>query len=296
MRSGADAIPNQAKPACGERHRARVSEPTEPGPGGIQDGVAPQNERTHMSRTRILASLAAAALGIATLGACSTESLTERAVSFGLEQAIEGNEDINLDFGDDGSGGFSISTEEGDFAISFDEDNGGITFDTEDGAGAISFDEDGIVFDTDEGDGVISFDEENGEIVFETDAGDGVISFDEDNGTVNFEGDAGSAAFGTNDVPDSWPAAIGVPQTVNSDTMVFTEVDTGEGKMLIGTFYHAAGDPFAANTADALLAAGWTMTSGSADADYMTFGSGASTATILVLDADATTVSLMIGG
>lgn len=213
-----------------------------------------------MSRTRILTSIAGAALGIALLGACSTESLTEAAVNFGLEQAIEGNEDINLDFGDDGSGGISISTEEGDFALNFDEDNGGIIFDTDEGEGVISFDEDGIVFNTDQGDGTISFDQENGEIVFDTDQGDGTISFDEENGSVSFEGDDGSATFGTSQVPEDWPAAIGIPQTVNTETMYFSSIDTPEGRVLTAAFDHADGDPFAEAAVNSLVENGWEIT------------------------------------
>lgn len=247
-----------------------------------------------MSRPRILASIATAALGIAMLGACSAESLTERAIGLGLEQAIEGNEDINLDFGDDGAGGFSISTEEGDFAISFDEDNGGITFDTEDGAGEISFDEDGIVFDTDAGDGVISFDEDNGEIVFDTDAGDGVISFDEDNGTVSFDGDAGSAVLGSGQVPASWPAWIGVPQTVNPDTMTFSEIEIGDMTSIIANFQHAADDPFTVDTADALVAMGWEVLNTDPHGNPMQLSNGASNALIMRTGPTLSAVTLNI--
>ena len=141
-----------------------------------------------MSRSRILTSLAAASLSIALFGACSAESLTERAVGFGLEQAIEGDQDINLDFSDEG-GGFSISTDEGDFAINFDEDSGG------------------IVFNTDEGDGVIAFDEENGAIRFETDEGDGQINFDDEGAfTIDTESGFTDAVFVT--------ASYGLGETV----------------------------------------------------------------------------------
>lgn len=249
-----------------------------------------------MSRSRMLSSIVAGALGIALLGACSTESLTEAAVSFGLEQAIEGNEDIDLDFGHDGSGGISISTAEGDFALNFDEDNGGITFDTDDSAGSIVFDEDGIVFDTDEGDGVISFDENNGEIVFDTDAGDGVISFDEEAGTVSFDGDDGSAVFGGSQVPENWPAAIGVPQTANAATMYFASIDTPDGTMLTGTFEHAAGDPFAESAVNTLVASGWEIVFevDAPDARQVQLQRGGSTAVIVAHGATGTSVTVML--
>lgn len=249
-----------------------------------------------MSRTRILGSLAAAVIGITLLGACSTESLTEAAVNFGLEQAIEGSEDIDVDFGDDGSGGFSISTEEGDFAINFDEDSGGIVFDTDEGEGVISFDEDGIVFDTDEGDGVISFDQDNGEIVFDTDAGDGVISFDEDNGTVSFEGDGGSAIFGANDVPAEWPASIGVPQTIDVTASHFSRVVTDNGLVMTGAFEHAADEAFAETTKDTLIATGWTLVveGGNAENRQLHFANEADGSSVIVGTQGATNTTVAI--
>jgi len=211
-----------------------------------------------MSRSRILSSIAAAGLGIALLGACSAESLAERAVGFGLEQAIEGDQDIDLNF-DDGAGGFSISTDEGDFAINFDEENGGIVFDTDEGSGVISFDEDGIVYDTDEGEGVISFDQENGSINFDTDQGDGAINFDEDAGTVTFETEDGEVGIiGSTDMPADWP--FGTPSTLVPGSTSFSTFNMGtdEGTMITGSFAHAENDTYAADTIAALESAGWT--------------------------------------
>jgi len=231
-----------------------------------------------MSRSRIISSLAAAALGISLFGACSAESLTERAVEFGLEQAIEGNEDLNIDLDGDGAGGFSISTDEGDFAINFDQENGGISFNSDEGEGTISFGENGIVYDTDEGSGIINFDEENGAINFQTDEGDGSIQIDEESGTVNFQTDEGDGVIqfaeqdgdgamtlqtddgnvsilGSTDIPASWPAGIGVPAT---GTQNFSVMNMGDdGTLVTGAFEHDNNDPFASQTVAALQAAGW---------------------------------------
>lgn len=211
-----------------------------------------------MSRSRILSSLAAASLGVALLGACSAESLTERAASFGLEQALEGDQDIDLDFGQDGSGGFNISTDEGDFSLNFDEDNGGIVFNTDEGDGVISFDENGIVYNTDEGDGVISFDEENGSINFDTDQGDGAINFDDEGGfTVQTdEGDLG--IFNSQDAPPTWPQALGVPATLVPGSQNFSVLDLGDGVITTGVFNHDPNEQYGANAIAVLVASGWT--------------------------------------
>lgn len=212
-----------------------------------------------MSRSRILTSIAAAALGVAALGACSADSLAERAASFGLEQAIEGNEDIDFDFGDDGSGGFSITTEEGEFSLNFDDENGAITFDTDEGSGVISLDENGIVYDTDEGSGTISIDEDAGQINFDTDQGDGTISFDEDSVVIETE-DGDFGIINSADVPDGWPAIIGAPQSLIPGSVVYTEIDLGpEATRLSGTFEHDPNERWAEVLTDRLEANGWNV-------------------------------------
>jgi len=194
-----------------------------------------------MSRSRILKSIAAASLGIALLGACSTDSFTERAASFGLEQAIDGDQDIDLDFGGDGSGGFSISTDEGDFALNFDEDNGGIVFNTDEGDGVISFDEDGIVFNTDEGNGTATFDD-NGAFTIETE--DGNLS-----------------VFGSTEAPSSWPAQIGLPSTLVPGSQSYSVVDLGDaGAVTTGVFNHAPNESFGATVVASLASSGWNVT------------------------------------
>ena len=194
-----------------------------------------------MSRSRILSSLAAASLGVALLGACSAESLTERAASYGLERAVEGDQDIDLDFSGDGSGGFSVSTEEGDFALNFDEENGG------------------IVFSTDEGDGVISFDEENGSINFDTDQGDGAINFDDDGG-VTIQTDEGELGiFTSQDTPPTWPQALGVPATLVPGSQNFSVLDLGDTVVTSGVFNHDPNEPYAATSIATLLRSGWTQ-------------------------------------
>ena len=194
-----------------------------------------------MSRSRILSSLAAASLGIALLGACSAESLTERAASYGLERAVEGDQDIDLDFSGDGSGGFSVSTEEGDFALNFDEENGG------------------IVFNTDEGDGVISFDEENGSINFDTDQGDGAINFDDDGG-VTIQTDEGELGiFTSQDTQPTWLQALGVPATLVPGSQNFSVLDLGDTVVTSGVFNHDPNEPYAATLIATLLRSGWTQ-------------------------------------
>lgn len=218
-----------------------------------------QTTRDRARRFHPLALLGSAALGIALMGACSAESLTERV----LEQAIEGDQDIDLDFGDDGTGGFKISTDEGEFALNIDGENGMIQFDSDEGQGSISFDEDGIVFDTTEGDGAISFDEDG--IVFDTDEGEGSISFDEDEGTVNFSSDEGEGSYqiAGADAPDGWPAFIGPPATVDSDNTVYTAVAGEDGKaVLIASFEHGTEENYPQALVDALIDQGWDQMAG----------------------------------
>ena len=257
-----------------------------------------------------LAALAAAALTITALGACSAESLAE----FGIEQAFdgEGEFDLDLDFGDNGHGGFNISTDEGDFSFNLDGESGGIMFDTDEGDGVISFDEDGIVFDTDEGDGVISFDEDG--IVFDTDAGDGVISFDEDgivfdtdqgdgaisfeeNG-VNFGTEDGSAFFGSGDIPDNWPADIGVPATTDPDQTFFTVFDTPDGSSMTGIFQHDPAEPYGARVQATLEATGWTSTfeASTSEGAQIQYTKGSNTAVVFYDDMGFASVSFVIAG
>lgn len=193
-----------------------------------------------MSRSPILSSIAAASLGIVMLDACSAESLTERAASFGLDQAVEGDQDIGLDFGDDG-GGFSISTDEGDFSLNFDEDNGG------------------VVFNTNEGDGVISFDEENVSINFDTNGGDGAISFDDDGGVTIETEDGNLGIFNSVDAPPTWPQTLGVPATLVPGSQSFSVLDLGEMVVTTGVFNHDNGEPYGENVVATLLSSGWTQ-------------------------------------
>ena len=232
-----------------------------------------------MSRSRILSSLAAASLGIALLGACSAESLTERAASYGLERAVEGDQDIDLDFSGDGSGGFSVSTEEGDFALNFDEENGG------------------IVFSTDEGDGVISFDEENGSINFDTDQGDGAINFDDDGG-VTIQTDEGELGiFTSQDAPPTWPQALGVPATLVPGSQSFSILDLGDTVVTSGVFNHDPNEPYAATLIATLLRSGWTQNIAS-DQDGTVFaqltGPDGSIAQVIGDNSGYTTISLTL--
>jgi len=249
-----------------------------------------------MSRSRILSSIATASLGIALLGACSAEALTERAASFGLEQAIEGDQDIDLDFGQDGSGGFSISTDEGDFSLNFDEDNGGIVFNTDEGDGVISFDENGIVFNTDEGDGVISFDEENGSINFETDtdAGDGSINFG-DNGDVTIDTEDGSLGiFSSTDAPPTWPQELGAPATLVPGSQSFSVLDLGATVVTTGVFNHDPAEPYAATVVATLARNGWNqdISSNQDGSIFAQLSNGVLIAQVVGDDTGYTTVSI----
>jgi len=229
-----------------------------------------------MSRSRILSTIAATALGVTLLGACSAESLTERAASFGLEQAIEGDQDIDLDFGQDGSGGFSISTDEGDFSLNFDEDNGG------------------IVFNTDEGDGVISFDQENGSINFDTDEGDGAINFG-DNGDVSIDTEDGSLGiFNSPDAPSSWPQELGVPVTLVPGSQSFSVLELGGTVVTTGVFNHDPAEPYAASVIATLGATGWTqdISSNQDGSVFAQLSNGVLIAQVVGDDTGYTTVSI----
>ncbi len=222
-----------------------------------------------MFRTRIVSSIAAATIGIALLGACSAESLAERAVGFGLEQAVEGDENIDLDFS--GDGGFSIETEEGSFSLDLSEEGGGIVFDTDDGSGVINVSEDGIVFDTDDGSGAINL-SEDGEVVFQSD-------------------DGTSAVFGGTDVPANWPAVVGVPQSATPENTFFNSFNTDTERSVSGVFQHSADDPFAEEVVNRLLADGWSADS-SNQTGFANFTKGEMTATMLWNSEGYTSVSI----
>lgn len=254
-----------------------------------------------MSRSRLLSSIVAASFGVLLLGACSAEALGERAANFGLEQAIEGNGDIDVDFGGDGNGGFDISTEEGDFSLNFDQENGGISFSGEDGEGQISFGENGITFDTDEGSGSIGFDQENGSITFDTDQGDGSLGFN-DEGGVSFDSDEGSGSigiFGSSEVPPSWPSGIATPQTPAPGGETFSVLDLGaQGIITTGIFMHAPDEPYGDAVVSSLVAAGWqvTVTSDQGDTFYAQLGDGnGDTVQVIGDGAGTTTVSITQG-
>ncbi len=249
-----------------------------------------------MSRSRILSPIAAASFGMLLLGACSADALTERAANFGLERALEGNQDVDFDFGGDGNGGFRISTDEGDFALNFDQENGGINFNTSEGDGRISFGENGIVFNTDEGDGVISFDQENGSINFNTSEGDGAINFD-DNGGITVQTDEGDLGlFSSTVAPDSWPAGIGVPASLVPGSANFSVLDLGaQGAVTTGVFNHSPDEPYAASVVDNLVDAGWQVTTSTTQNGtfFAQLGNGSGGTAQVIGDANgSTTVSL----
>lgn len=211
-----------------------------------------------MPRSRILSSLAAASFGVLLLGACSAEGLTERAASFGLEQAIEGNEDIDIDFS--GDGGINFSSEEGSFSLNFDEENGGINFSGPDGDGAIRFDENGIRFSGPDGDGTISFDQDNGTIDFDGPDGDGSVRVDNDNLVLETE-DGSFNLFGGSEAPDSWPAGLAQPASLVPGSANYTVLDLGtQGVVTTGVFEHDPAEPYAASVTSTLVASGWQVT------------------------------------
>jgi len=228
----------------------------------------PRKARPMISKARFLTTIAAAALGISLFGACSAESLSERAISFGLEQAIEGDEDIDFDFGDDGAGGFTIQTDEGELSLNFDENGGGIEFDGVDGEGAITFDQNGIVFDTDEGQGTITLDQENGTINLESTEGDAQLSFDDNNITLETEEEEFGFSTST-EVPDGWPAVVGLPVTIDREQSQFAELNLGGDESITGPFSHDPSEPFAQNTIDRLASNGWTKSGVVSDGDMI---------------------------
>lgn len=181
-------------------------------------------------------SLAAAALGVSLLGACA-ESLTERAVDFGLEQAVEGDEDIDFSFEDDG---FTIQTEEGALTVESGANGGTAVFSGQDGEGTLSFDENGVVIDGDEGDGVVTFTDEGG------------LAFTDENG---------SSIIGATEVPADWPAVLGVPASAVAGQSFFSVFDDGATVTTTGGFQHDPAEPYAQEVAARLAADGWTATS-----------------------------------
>lgn len=205
-----------------------------------------------MSRSRILSSIAAAALGVSLLGACSAESLAEFGLERALESSAEGDVDIDLS-----NGGFNITSDEGDFAINFDEDNGGIFFDSEDGSGSIVFDDEGnIVYDTDEGSGTITVDDDG--IVIDGDNAEGTIAFaDDGNGGATITTEEGSAQFGLTTAPPTWPGLIGQPSTNIDGQTTYSVLDSEDGQAQTANFYHDAGENFAQAVIDRLTGAGF---------------------------------------
>ena len=187
-----------------------------------------------MSRSRFFTTIAGLAASAALVAGCGGDKLTE----FGIEQAIErqSGEDVDLDFSGDG---FSVSTDEGDFSIDFDED-GNFSFDSEDGSATGNFDVDG------------------GSITFDSDEGSGVISLDE-NGGVSFDGDQGSGAVNLGEVPDTWPEVVGLPATFIPDETVFSSYEWNTGVQQSGIFTHDPNEDFAGAVIDRLLAAGFTV-------------------------------------
>lgn len=154
-----------------------------------------------MNRSRLLSTIAAAAIGATLFSACG--AITERAVEFGVERAVEADTGENFDLDLSGDG-FRVSTDEGDFSVNVDGENGTVVFDGEDGSGAINFDS------------------ENGTIVFDGDEGSGAINFDEDG--VTFNSDEGNGYLGINggEVPANWPALVGVPASFDQQTALFS--------------------------------------------------------------------------
>ena len=217
----------------------------------------------------MLTSLAAAALGVSLLGACA-ESLTERAVGFGLEQAVEGDEDIDFSFDD---GGFTIQTEDGVLTVEAGADGGTAVFSGRDGEGTLSFDENGVVINSEDGEGVVTFTEQGG---------------------VAFNGESGAGFLGGSEVPASWPAVLGVPATPIAGQSFFSVFAEGSTVTTSGGFQHDPAEPFAADVSARLAADGWTVTSDFSNAGtvYSEWTKGSSTVLLIGDAAGFTSVTL----
>lgn len=205
-----------------------------------------------MARKRLLTTIAATALGVSLLGACSTDSLAE----FGLERAFEANgEDVDFDFND---GGFNLSTEEGEVSFNFDGENGGIFFEGEDGEGSIAFDDQGnIVFDTDDGSGTVSVSEDGVVVTDENGEEQAVISIDGETGAQTFTNEDGGTVTTSQAVPADWPVYIGVPQTLDAAQSAFTTGDFGDGWSFGGTITYDPAEDFPGAVTQRLEAAGF---------------------------------------
>ncbi|MEM7094915.1 MAG: hypothetical protein AAF567_18080 [Actinomycetota bacterium] len=224
-----------------------------------------------MTRNRLLTSIAAATAGVVLLGACGGASISE----FVAEQAIESSADgdFDIDFSD---GGFSFNSEDGSGTVQFDED-GGFVFDTEDGSGSFSIGEDGgVVFETTDGSGGITIDEDGS-----------VTTENPDNNTSGY--------FGVTDVPDDWPALVGIPQTFVQGQSFFSAFGDGQQYSLTGILVHDPNEPFATELIDRLMAAGYMVESDfqSADTRAIRLISGATSVHINAIEGNTTVAYTM---
>lgn len=213
----------------------------------------------HHRLARPLTAVAATALGISLLGACSTDSLAE----FGLEQVLSAEgQDVDIDFSD---GGINLSGEDGDFSLSFDAEDGIIEFGGDDGSGVIQFDEDGNVrFDTDQGSGTATI-TDNG-VSFQGDNDEGEFSFvtDDESGAQVFTSEEGQVSISTN-VPADWPDWIGVPETLLPTESTFS-VSKGDGyESYTGFVSHDPSENYAGAVNARLESVGFTMTGSATD-------------------------------
>jgi len=253
-----------------------------------------------MSRFRFPTTFLAAVVVIALLGACSAESLAEFATERYVESQTDG--EVDIDFG---NGGFSVSTEEGDFALNLDGENGALVFDSDEGSGVVNFDaEDGtITYDTDEGSGVVTFDvdenSETGSITFDSDQGSGAVNIDADDGTITYDTDegAGTINFGASEAPDGWPSFIGAPTTTSDTPAVYTSLNDGSAATMSGTFTHDVNEDFAGAVVARVEQAGFvTDYTQSGDGSLFAQFSNVTTKVLVMTDGrGATTVTVTAG-
>lgn len=193
---------------------------------------------------------AAVGLGaMALLASACNDSPSEQS----LEQLIEqgAGEDVDIDFGEDGS--FSIQTEDGEFSIDIDDD-GSFTFEGDESSATFDSDGDGdanidIVSGDVGNDGTITITGEDGETAV---VGDDGFTVTNENGRTTFESGTG--------VPDQWPSDVPAPQGLTDATGGFVSDGSSTNLSAAGTTAEPAA-VYLAEYAAALAAAGFTETS-----------------------------------
>lgn len=154
-----------------------------------------------METTRHCKYLIATLFGIALLGACSAESIAERALEQAIEAGADGEQvDLDFDLDDEGEATLSI----GGQTITVDTENGGVNFDGIDNGGN---DESFSISATEQGDTV-------------------VVELHDEDGTI-------VTTSGTQ-LPDEWPASIQIID--GAQNLTANKADTPDGSVMNAGF------------------------------------------------------------